>query len=380
MEARQQPAGTHGRAAICHVERIVITANSRNGTETMRFRLLDKITQLEPGKHIEAVKQLSADEGYLKDHFPRFPVMPGVLMLEAMFQAAVWLVRKTNEFAQSVVVLKEARNVKFSGFVEPGQTLTVTADIKKDDAGRTTLMTRGSVDGESVLSARLILERFNLVERYPERTAIDPYLRGEMRQEYERLMSPSGAGPNKQIRMRWMWIDRMVEFVRGERSVAVKNVSLTEDPNDHYMPGFPIMPCSLIVEGIALTGGILANDQRDFEERIVLAKVNKAVFHRPARPGDQLIYTAVIEGLEPEGAFVRGTSHVGDELQAEVDLFLAHIGDRFVKQDLIDPLDTLRALRMFGLYDVGRTADGVRIEPPERLLQAERDAALAPAG
>jgi len=343
----------------------------------MRFRLLDRITQLEPGKHIEAVKQLSADEGYLKDHFPRFPVMPGVLMLEAMFQAAQWLVRKTDEFAQPFVVLKEARNVKFSGFVEPGQTLTVTADIKKEDGGRTTLMARGAVDGQSVLSARLIVERFTLSERYPERAATDPYLRGKVRKEFECLMSPSGAGSNTQINMRWMWIDRLVEFVRGERSVAVKNVCLTEDPNDNYMPGFGMMPCSLMVEGIALTGGILANDQREFEERIVLAKVNKAVFHRPARAGDQLKYTAVIEGLEPEGAFVRGTSHIGDELHAEVDLFLAHIGDRFIKQDLIDPSDTLLALRLFGLYDVGRTADGERIEPPQRLLQAELDAAVA---
>jgi len=231
-----------------------------------------------------------------------------------------------------------------------------------------------------VLSARLILERFNLADRYPARAATDPYLRGKMRQQFERLASPSGAGANTRINMRWMWIDRIVEFVRGERSVAVKNVCMTEDPNDEYMPSFAIMPCSLIVEGIALTGGILANDQRDFEERIVLAKVNKAVFHQPARAGDQLKYTAVIEGLEPEGAFVRGTSHVGDELQAEVDLFLAHIGDRFVKQDLIDPSDTLLALRLFGLYDVARTADGGGIEPPERLLQAERDAAVALGG
>ena len=159
----------------------------------MRFRLLDRITALEPGKHIEATKQLEADEGYLKDHFPRFPVMPGVLMLEAMYQAAQWLVRRTDEFATAVVVLKEARNVKFSGFVEPGQTLTVTADIKKSDGERTTLMTRGSVDGNPVLSARLILERFHLADRHPQRAATDPYLRGIMRQQFDALMSPDGA-------------------------------------------------------------------------------------------------------------------------------------------------------------------------------------------
>ncbi len=340
----------------------------------MRFRLLDRITQLEPGKHIEAVKRLYAEEGYLEDHFPQFAVMPGVLMLETMFQTAQWLVRKTEDFAHSVVVLKEARNVKFRGFVRPGQTLTLTADIKKQDGDRTTLMTSGTVDGETVVNARLVLECFNLADRYPSRAPTDPYTRGKTWQEFNRLVTASPDDvPADHLWLRWMWLDRIVEFVRGEKAVAIKNVSLIEPPLSDYPPGFPTMPGSLIVEGLALTGGILANDRRDFAERIVLAKVNKAIFHRPARHGNQLRYTATIEGLEKEGAFIRATSHIGDELQAEVDLFLAHLGDRFTSEDLIDPADTLVMLRLFGLYDVGRTVDGDPIDVPERLLQAERE-------
>jgi hypothetical protein len=97
--------------------------------------------------------------------------------------------------------------------------------------------------------------------------------------------------------------------------------------------------------------------------------VNRAVFHRPALPGDQLRYTAVLEGIEAEGAFIRGTSHVGDQLQAEVDLFLAHLGDRFeeVAEDLIDPADMLASLRVFGLYDVGRTPSGEPLDVAEKL-------------
>src|SRR5947209_2617573 len=101
----------------------------------MRFRLLDKITRLEPGKHIEAVYHVTGNERCLEDHFPKLALLPAVLMLEAMYQACAWLVRQTEDFAHSVVLLNEARNVKFSGIVQPGQTLVVTADMKKQDGG-----------------------------------------------------------------------------------------------------------------------------------------------------------------------------------------------------------------------------------------------------
>ena len=340
----------------------------------MRFRFIDRITQLEPGRHIEAVKRLSGDERYLDDHFPNLPIMPGVLILETMYQAGLWLVRRTENFAHSVVVLNEARNVKFSGLVQPGQSLVVTADIKKHEGVRTTLMTQGTVDGKVVASARLVVEAFQLAERYPLRAGTQDYLLRGLRKQFARALSgtpehPSSPGPS----MRWMWLDRFVEFIRGQRSVAIKNVSLTEEPLSDYLPGFPVLPCSLIVEGLAWTGGILANDQHGFRERMVLAKVNRAVFHRPALPGDQLRYCAVLEATEAEGTFIRGTSHVGDELQAEVDFFLAHLPDRFegVEGDLVDPADTLALMRTFGLYDVGRTPTGEPLDVAERLLEGE---------
>jgi 3-hydroxyacyl-[acyl-carrier-protein] dehydratase len=344
----------------------------------MRFRQLDRITELEPGRHLRAVKRLSPEEGYLKDHFPRFPLMPGVLMLEAMFQAAQWLVRETEGFAHSVVSLKEARNVKFSGFVRPGQTLTLTADVKKQDRQCTTLLTRGLVDDRVVVAARLVLECSHLGETNPVRAPTDAYLRRCVRREFASLMHAESKGRRDEtLTMRWMWIDRIVEFIRHERAVAVKNVSVTEEPLDDYQPGFPVMPCSLIIEGLALTGGILANEQREFRERIVLAKVNKAVFYHPAMPGDQLRYTAVVQGIQPEGVFLRCTSHVDGKLQAEVDLFLAHLDDSVIKHDLVDPADTIKMLRLFGLYDRARTTDGKAITIPEHLLNAERDALMA---
>ena len=78
----------------------------------MRFTLLDRVVAIEPGKSITAIKTLTLSEEYLADHFPRFPVMPGVLMLEAMTQAAAWTIRLGEDFAHSIVVLRSAKNVK----------------------------------------------------------------------------------------------------------------------------------------------------------------------------------------------------------------------------------------------------------------------------
>jgi 3-hydroxyacyl-[acyl-carrier-protein] dehydratase len=346
----------------------------------MRFRLIDQITRLEPGKCVEAVSHVSGKERYLEDHFPNLPLMPGVLMLETMYQAAAWLIRQTDNFAHSVVLLNEARNVKFSGLVQPGQTLVVTADIKKHDGGRTTLMAQGTVDGKVAASARLVVETFHLADRYPHRAETRDYLMREVRKQFSRVMSGTPEHEsNPKPSMRWMWLDRFTEFTRGQRAAAIKNVTLTEEAISDYLPGFPVLPCSMIVEGLAWTGGILANDLRGFRERMVLAKINKAVFHHPALPGDQLRYTAVLEGIEAEGTFIRGTSHVGDELQAEVDFFLAHLPKDFegLNGDLSDPAETLALMRTFGLYDVGRLPTGEPLDVAEKLLEGERQAQAA---
>src|SRR5688572_22009899 len=96
----------------------------------MRFSLIDRIIELQPGVRIDTVKSLSLAEEYLADHFPSAPVMPGVLMLEALTQSCAWLVRASEDFAHSVVVLKEARSVKYASFVEPGKMLRITAEVQ----------------------------------------------------------------------------------------------------------------------------------------------------------------------------------------------------------------------------------------------------------
>jgi 3-hydroxyacyl-[acyl-carrier-protein] dehydratase len=156
----------------------------------MRFCLLDRIESLQTGHNITAVRTLTGQEDYLADHFPLFPVMPGVLMLEAMYQASAWLLRVTDDFQYSVVTLKEARSIKYSDFVVPGKTLRVSAELQKRDGRLTTFKTQGIVNGSVAVSGRLLLESYNLAERYPARSASDTRARAKFRNYFERLQGP----------------------------------------------------------------------------------------------------------------------------------------------------------------------------------------------
>lgn len=153
----------------------------------MRFTLIDRIMDLAPGERITAVKNLSMAEEYLADHFPGFPVIPGVLMLEAMTEASAWLIRATEDFAHSMVLLKEARNVRFANFLRPGQTLIVTAEIIEQDERYTRLKASGSVDGSTTVSARLIVERFNQAEDRPDRRDSDEVVKRKLREQFSLL-------------------------------------------------------------------------------------------------------------------------------------------------------------------------------------------------
>lgn len=134
----------------------------------MRFLQLDRITLLEPGKKIEAYRTLKAEEDYLRDHFPRFPVMPGVLMLEALYQASAILVRATEEFRSGLVLLREAKNVKFADFVQPGQTLQIVAEIVKVEGSRFVVKATGSKGDSTAVSGRLIIDCQNNVDGQPD--------------------------------------------------------------------------------------------------------------------------------------------------------------------------------------------------------------------
>jgi 3-hydroxyacyl-[acyl-carrier-protein] dehydratase len=125
----------------------------------VKFVLLDRIVVLEPARRIVAHKALSLAEEYLADHFPRFPVMPGVLMVEAMIEAAGWLLQATHDFAYSVVELAEARNVTYKNFVRPGQVLEIEVTARDIGTQRSEFDGVGRCDGVEMVRGRLALRQ-----------------------------------------------------------------------------------------------------------------------------------------------------------------------------------------------------------------------------
>lgn len=157
----------------------------------MRFVLIDRILEIEPGRSLTAVKNLTLAEEYLADHFPGFPVMPGVLMLEALTQAGAWLIRVTDDFAHSVIVLKSAKTIKYGSFVEPGRQLRLRVDLLDHGPRESQFKAKGMIEDQVMVQGRLTLTRYNLRERDADLHAVDTKIVEGLRDMYGTLRKGS---------------------------------------------------------------------------------------------------------------------------------------------------------------------------------------------
>lgn len=151
--------------------------------------------------------------------------------------------------------------------------------------------------------------------------------------------------------MRWLWIDRFLEFKRGQRARALKNLSLAEDIFAEHFPGYPVMPAALIIEGLAQTGGILVGEANDFKEKVVLAKILSARFQREAVAGETLVYDVTILNLRPEGASIQGKVYAVPAGTAAADLVPAGAVPMAEAEIFFAHLDKSRSQQIFGEHN-----------------------------
>lgn len=171
--------------------------------------------------------------------------------------------------------------------------------------------------------------------------------------------------------MRWFWLDKFEVFQSGVKAQAIKCITLAEDHMHDHFPFYPVMPHSLVLEGIAQTSGLLICEYYKYKQKVVLAKINKAVFHCLAFPGDTLVYKATVERIDENGTVSSASAYIrkpnGEEvLFAEVEMMHAILDDSYSDKKQFSTRDYRNLMVNMKVYEVGVEADGVtRLAEPE---------------
>lgn len=153
----------------------------------MKFGLIDRVIEITPGQRIVAVKAVSLSEEYLADHFPTFPVLPGVFMLESMVEAARWLVHTTQDFRHSLVLLQSTNSITYKSFVAPGQLLRVEVTCRDMKSEASEFSGAGYCNGSQVVKGRFALRHLNLATRSPLSAETDRRIIEAARQRWSLL-------------------------------------------------------------------------------------------------------------------------------------------------------------------------------------------------
>ena len=120
-------------------------------------------------------------------------------------------------------------------------------------------------------------------------------------------------------------IDKVIEYVPGQKAVALKNITLNEPQFQGHFPGRPLMPGVLIVESMAQVGGIIVTQMPELPKGLfVFAGINNVKFRRPVVPGDQLLITCELLSIKRQRfGKVKGEAYVDEKLVCSGELMFS---------------------------------------------------------
>lgn len=122
----------------------------------MRFLLVDRILELESGKRAVGIKNVTLSEDFLTHHFPDFPLMPGMLIVESLVQLADWVIRESSDF-KSIGIADGFERMKFHRMARPGDQLHLEVEIVSTEGEQAQVKGRASCQGKMVAAARFTL-------------------------------------------------------------------------------------------------------------------------------------------------------------------------------------------------------------------------------
>jgi 3-hydroxyacyl-[acyl-carrier-protein] dehydratase len=298
----------------------------------MRFLFVDRICELDRGRQVRAIKNISWYGDFLEEIFPGLPVFSPVIAAEAAAQALSWLIVEARDFLVKPLITVLDSYTCFR-HVQPGDQIEMEGQVE-------------SFQPESALAhARILLNKKPAAEikhgvcyLYPLVELQDPE---SARRQFQNLTEnkvplpaaaqvktelPHSTGTALAARP---WVDRVIEYEAGKKIVGIRNVTGTEDYfNDHF-PRRPILPGVIIMDALTsaaqlLLGPVLAGNGLD-HKKAVLQQAKKIKFRKLVQPGDQLLLEASLVSFNPQASAIRARALIGDTVAATLSADFLHL-------------------------------------------------------
>jgi len=305
----------------------------------MRFLFVDRISELETGRRVRAVKNISWSGDFLEEIFPGLPVFSPVIAAEAAAQALSWLIVEARDFTVKPLITM-LDSYTCSRHIQPGDQIELEGAVE-------------SFQPESALAhARILLNKKPAFEinhgvcyLYPLHELQDPE---SARRQFKNLTEyqaplqqvpvvktglPQGKVSSLVTRP---WVDRVIEYAAGKKIVGIRNVTSTEDCFRDHFPLKPLLPGVIIMKSLIsaaqlLIEPILAANGLD-HKKAVLQQAKKVKFKKFVQPGDQLLLEVSLESFHPQSSTIKARALIQDKVAATLSAAFQHLSrDEYIK-------------------------------------------------